>query len=325
MVEQLLRNLWVCFKKFMDPEEENRHGRKGETNPDIIVRSILADENPVENIGKWADKNLDKLDKCLVIQNGQWFAKGQTGTRPDGSIKKFDGAYVIQEAIHMGNVECVKILQHKGARVDYRRENGDTALIEAIHMGLFDMAKHILSSPEIEDKKAYVNIAGEANLTALYHACHPLEANKVSAKCLEWLIEQGANMDHRCLENGFSVLHWAAKESATGVQIAALLKAGFPVDTVLSEPGGQTALHISAVAKNLKTAAALMNAGISPYTRNSLGETPVSLALSLYPIASSVVTADRYNSNVRHVVTTKSFGEQFKELAESMSTNPMQA
>jgi hypothetical protein len=151
---------------------------------------------------------------------------------------------------------------------------------------------------------------------------------------------------------GFSVLHWAAKESATGVQIAALLKAGFPVDTVLSEPGGQTALHISAVAKNLKTAAALMNAGISPYTRNSLGETPglcitriytttdqplilvfdvfpfksvVSLALSLYPIASSVVTADRYNSNVRHVVTTKSFGEQFKELAESMSTNPMQA
>jgi ankyrin repeat protein len=130
-----------------------------------------------------------------------YYHLGQTGTRPDGSIKKFDGAYVIQEAIHMGNVECVKILQHKGARVDYRRENGDTALIEAIHMGLFDMAKHILSSPEIEDKKAYVNIAGEANLTALYHACHPLEANKVSAKCLEWLIEQGANMDHRCLEN----------------------------------------------------------------------------------------------------------------------------
>ena len=44
---------------------------------DVIVRTILRDENPVENISKWADKNLDKLDKCLVIQNGQWFAKGE--------------------------------------------------------------------------------------------------------------------------------------------------------------------------------------------------------------------------------------------------------
>lgn len=101
----------------------------------------------------------------------------------------------------MGNVECVKILQHKGAKVDYRRENGDTALIEAIHFGYLDVAKHILSSPEIEDKKAYVNIPGENNVTALYHACHPQGDNKGSAKCLVWLIEQGANMDHRINEN----------------------------------------------------------------------------------------------------------------------------
>lgn len=41
------------------------------------MREILRDENPVENLSKWADKNLDKLDKCLVIQDGQWFGKGE--------------------------------------------------------------------------------------------------------------------------------------------------------------------------------------------------------------------------------------------------------
>ena len=91
----------------------------------------------------------------------------------------------------------VKILQHKGARVDFRRENGDTALIAAIHDGRLELAKHILSSPEIKDKKAYVNLVGENNLTALYHANHPLGENKVNAKCLEWLIEQGASLDYR--------------------------------------------------------------------------------------------------------------------------------
>ena len=90
--------LFNCFKDMFKPDN-GPSGSNEETNPgwrilhtrknlcimcfnnnkfvDQIVREILANENPVENISKWADKNLDKLDKCLVIQNGQWFAEGE--------------------------------------------------------------------------------------------------------------------------------------------------------------------------------------------------------------------------------------------------------
>ena len=122
---------------------------------------------------------------------------GQTGTRPDGSIKEFDGPHVMVQAVLFSRVEIVRILQQKGGRLDYRREKGDTALIEAVHVGNLELAKFILASPEIEDKKGYVNIVGEGGMTAVFHAC--TEHNK-DAKCLEWLIEQGANIEHRANE-----------------------------------------------------------------------------------------------------------------------------
>ena len=122
---------------------------------------------------------------------------GQTATRPDGSVKEFDGPHVMVQAVLFRRVEIVRILQQKGGRLDYRREKGDTALIEAVHVGNLELAKFILASPEIEDKKGYVNIVGEGGMTAVFHAC--TEHNK-DAKCLEWLIEQGANIEHRANE-----------------------------------------------------------------------------------------------------------------------------
>ena len=31
----------------------------------------------VGQMTEWADKNKDKLDKCMVVQTGAWFSKGQ--------------------------------------------------------------------------------------------------------------------------------------------------------------------------------------------------------------------------------------------------------
>ena len=73
---------------------------------------------------------------------------------------------------------------------------------------------------------------------------------------------------------GFSALHYAAVTNTSGAQIQVLLAAGLPIDTSLHNPGGHTALHSAAESKCLKTAATLISAGISPYTKNSNGETP---------------------------------------------------
>ena len=230
-------------------------------------------------------------------------------------------------AVGFQGVEVVKILQQRGGRLDYRRENGDTALIMAVQAGDLEMAKHILASPEIEDKKAYVNIVGDGLLTALFVAC---SSHNTNANCLEWLIEQGADMKYTA--NDVSVLHYSAKNSPSGAQITALLGAGFPIDTCLGNLAGHTALHSCAASKCLTTAATLMNAGLSPHAKNSRGETPgfyvyhyrqLMFCLSFYPFKSSVSIALAMYPQVNERIV--SFGQQFQSLAESMTTssNPM--
>ena len=66
----------------------------------------------------------------------------------------------------------------------------------------------------------------------------------------------------------------AAWEACTGAQIQALVKRGFPIDASLTRVVGHTALHIAAETKNLTTAAALMNLGLSAHAKNQNGESP---------------------------------------------------
>ena len=127
------------------------------------------------------------------------------------------------------------------------------------------MAKFILACPQIEDKVAYVNLAGEDGETALFRAC----GNRSDYKCVDWLIQQGAKIDYRCNAMGFSALHKAAM-SYDGYQITSLLNAGLSKDTCLTTPAGHTALHTAARAGNLKTAATLISAGISPHERDAV-------------------------------------------------------
>jgi len=262
---------------------------------------MLASPDACEQVSQWADANQDKLDKSYLRYSGQWYI--DPVTCPDGSVAKFDGPFVVVKAVASKKLDVVKMLVQKGCRIDYRRENGNTALIDAVWECDLEMAKFILGCPQIEDKVAYVNLAGEDGETALFRAC----GNRSDYRCVEWLIQQGANIEYRSNAMGFSALHKAAM-SYDGFQITALLNAGLSKDTCLKNPAGHTALHTAAEVGNLKTSATLISAGISPHQKDALGETPISIALARYPQVYTDV---------------KTFGTHFKELADSMTSNPM--
>lgn len=273
--------LWEAYQRANDPAK--------------ILNDILKQPNAVDLLSAWVDKNADKLDKTLSVESGGWI----TDSSPE-----YDGPTVLVEAVFSRKIDVVKMLLGKGARIDYRRRTGKTAFMTAIGEGDLEMAKFILECPQITDKKAHINLVDNNGDSAIFFACDIYS----NLRCVEFLIENGADLEHRSSVEGFSVLHKAAIGNDGSDKITALLNAGVPKDISLVKPANHTALHTAAEVGNIFTSQTLIAANLSPYEKNSKGETPLSIALSKFP---------------QKFVNIMTFGTQFKELVESTTQNPL--
>ena len=93
---------------------------------------------------------------------------------------------------------------------------------------------------------------------------------------VEYMLEKGADIDGTGVR-GFASIHWAAEFGHNDV-LEFLLSKG--ADSLLELPGGGTALHRAALCSQLECVKTLIRHGTELNKRDSLGDTPLHLAIS---------------------------------------------
>ena len=131
-----------------------------------------------------------------------------------------------------GNVRCIELLLDAGADMNHKTRGGGTALMNASGCGHPEVIKKLIKAG------ADVNEADEDDVTALICSAN----SPVGWKCIEILVEAGANVNMKC--DGKTPLMWTLEEGHEKCT-EAMIKAGADVNMVEDEHGW-TALHIAA-------------------------------------------------------------------------------
>ena len=172
-------------------------------------------------------------------------------------------------AIDENDIEKVKSLLDKGADINTRNENGDTALMMAVNR-----TRDVKLVNLLLDKGADVNAKNnkndkyKLNQTALIYAAIYEETEIVKA-----LLERGADVNAKN-NYGYSPLIMAAAHERSG-NVKALLAKGADVNA--ADEKGTTALMRSAEKGDAETIRALLASGADVNSRNKQGETALML------------------------------------------------
>lgn len=196
-----------------------------------------------------------------------------------------DGETLLHEATLKGNLEAVKYLLSKGARIDIIDNNGYTPINWAVLTGKFDITRFLLA------EGADIHRAGPSGLTMLHDAAY--SGWKEIAKML---LAKGARLDVRD-ENGktpldmaivrkekelialLKPLHLAAVKGVKGDrQKLKQLLSKYPTLADSQDEAGRTPLHVAAGAGNNNIAGLLLDNGVDINARDTEGFTPLELA-----------------------------------------------
>lgn len=160
--------------------------------------------------------------------------------------------------------DAVELLLNRGATLDAREDDGETALWRAISEGNRENVKLLLR------RGADVNAKTTIGVSVLMRACE-----KPDAKLVEILLEKGADIEARD-PDGETAL-WRAVTNGNAENVDVLLKRDAIVDTKLNDG---TSILSRALAQNNSTVVKLLiEAGVDFETKDPAGVTPLGRAL----------------------------------------------
>jgi len=166
-------------------------------------------------------------------------------------------------ACRLDDIAKAKVLIDNGARIDYKNEVGETALVRAVAYNDVEILKLLLAHGAYVDAKDQY---GQTGLNeALSHGFHEI---------VRVLLEHHADVNAR-YGIGISPLHLAAyKGDAEGVE--ALLSKGADPNAV--DANGNTPLFDAIGSRKSGIVRALLQSGAWVNIKNNRGETPLTLA-----------------------------------------------
>jgi uncharacterized protein len=160
------------------------------------------------------------------------------------NAKDEDGETALMGAAEKGHLEIVKLLLGKGAKVNAKNEEGVTALMGAAEKGYLEIVRLLL------DKGANVNAKRKDGATALYTAYalrHPAfstaSAKLQGKEVVKLLIDKGANVNVQ-QEDRLTLLMLAVVRNDPEM-VKLLLDKGVDVNKRNSTSNGKTALMLA--------------------------------------------------------------------------------
>ena len=176
-----------------------------------------------------------------------------------------DKSTLLHAAVRGRNIEGVRELIAKGAKLDEQDKDGATPLHIAVSKGNTEIAKLLL------DKGADPNIPNNEGFTPLHVAVE--NGNKGIA---EFLLSKGADYNKQTNRGGNTPLHWAAYKGYK--DIAKLLidrNANLHLTNFIT---GNTPLHMAARQGDKDIAKLLIDRNANLHLKNLIGNTPLHMA-----------------------------------------------
>lgn len=186
------------------------------------------------------------------------------GAELNGQHEWLDTA--LHTAAGKGHELVCRMLLERGASVDPLNEVGNTPLALTVDEPTNKSIVELLLSHH-----ANVNVQNEQGYTVLHRA--------VSTECknstiVELLLQRGADVT-KISEEGYTALHVAAANGNSSV-LECLVQAG--MNPLIQSTSGLTALHLAA-RHDVRAAKVLVKAGCPVNTKNSIGQTPLHIAV----------------------------------------------
>jgi uncharacterized protein len=160
-------------------------------------------------------------------------------------------------------IEMVKFLLDKGARLNPGEGGDGAALLQAVEGGYADMVNLLL------DKGAQIEVKGQDGVTPLIEA-----VNKNDIDLVQLLLQRGANLEARDNPGGTALVRAAYAGNIAILQL--LLDKGANVNAQLNS--GETALHAMAMNGRTEVVKLLLAKGANTEIKDKLGETPLRVA-----------------------------------------------
>jgi len=213
---------------------------------------------------------------------------------PENLHEKFT---LLHRATYCGQVEVVRFIVNRGADINIRDANNNTALHLATHSGSIDIIQLLL------DKEMSVNLTNTNDSTLLHVSAQfgNLEATKIlvergaalnntnkygvtplmvaahygKLEIFLYLTEKGADIDIRNDKNNYTALHYAAGSGCVDI-IKLLLDKGMFVNLPTKDEFAP--LHICAKFGHLEATKVLVERGAAINSTNKYGVTPLMVA-----------------------------------------------
>lgn len=192
----------------------------------------------------------DKPEMVRVVLQG----------KPSGPAYTGDLNSDLLIAAEEGDASKVRSLLSKGAKVDSRDKDGDTALMIATLS-----AREINTVNALIENGADVNAKNQKNDTALIYA-----ASNDKAEILQALLNKGADINHQN-DNGYSALIMASVNEIRLANAKALVARG--ADLNLKNDDGDTALMMAAADGVAELVRVLLEKGATINARDKKGDT----------------------------------------------------
>lgn len=226
----------------------------GDLNAVKLSVSAGADINKKDEYGYTPLYYAIRKGECDIVQKLL-----EAGAEVNAVCGKEKEIYPLGLAVHVNNVEMVKLLLKHGADVNFGGDGNFVPLIGAATLGHLEIAKLL--------------IASGANVNARnWHGMRPLHAaaRGENVEMVKFLLQQGGDVSARGA--GATCLHLAAIGGNPEI-LRCLIEAGAAVNAIDYE--GNTPLHVAASCNKLEIVRLLIEAGADVKARNEYDKFPV--------------------------------------------------
>lgn len=237
-------------------------------NGDLIAAIDVGDLNAVE-LSVSAGADINKKDKDGYTPLYYAIRKGacdivrtllDAGAKVNTVLGKSKEIYPLGLAVHVNNVEMVKLLLKHGADVNFGGEGKFVPLIGAATLGHLEIAKLLIAYG------ANVNAENRHRMSPLHAA-----ARGENVDMVKLLLKQGGDVNAKGADDA-TCLHLAAMEGNPEI-LRCLIESGAQVNAIDYE--SNTPLHVAATYNKLEIVRLLIEAGADVTARNEYDEFPV--------------------------------------------------